>query len=172
MRAQSLWASAVMVGFGLAVPAFAAPPSRASEEIRIGACIHASARGHLWLERTLWALRDTEGGWVGAEILNANGSFDLGPLQINSRWVTRLADITARSATSVRWWLIHDACFNVEAARWIFLSGLAKSDSYWQAVGSYHSPTDFRQRRYASDFARHLGQRFGAGVFSPLSWKR
>jgi hypothetical protein len=113
----------------------------------------------------LWGLRDQEGGWLGAEVLNSNGSHDLGPLQVNSWWVEKLAAATGRPEQQVRWWLIHDACFNVAAARWIFLSGLRVTGDYWKAIGVYHSPTAWRQARYATSVAGHLRRRFGADVF-------
>jgi hypothetical protein len=66
----------------------------------------------------------------------------------------------------IRWWLTHDVCFNVNAARWIFLSGLRAHGDYWKAVGAYHSPTPWRQRRYAMSVSRHLKQRYGDQVFA------
>lgn len=140
-------------------------PERAAQEHVVGECIRHAAGGRGWLEKTLWGLRDQEGGWIGAEIANSDGSHDLGPLQVNSWWVGRISKLTGRKSADVRWWLTHDACFNVQAARWIFLSGLAVTRDYWQAIGVYHSPTGWRQRRYASSVATKLRVRFGAGVF-------
>lgn len=145
-----------------------ATPRQASanlSEREIARCITQASVGKPWLEKTLWGLRDQEGGWVGAAISNRDGSHDLGPLQVNSWWVPKLAALTGRPSTHVRWWLTHDACFNVNAARWIFLSGLAATGSYWQAIGVYHSPTSWRQRRYANSVAVHLKRRFGAQIF-------
>lgn len=139
------------------------------QEVTIGACIRKAAGGLGWLERTLWGLRDQEAGWVGAEVHNSNGSHDLGPLQINSFWVPRLALLTGRPARDIRFWLINDPCFNVQAARWIFLSGLSATGDYWKAVGVYHSPMGWRQRRYAASVSRHLAHRFGARIFATAS---
>lgn len=136
------------------------------EAVRISACIKSASRGALWLERTLWALRDQEGGWIGAAVSNTNGTHDLGPLQINSWWVPRIAKAIGRHDAQVRIWLQFDACFNVEAARWIFLSGLTVTGNYWKAVGIYHSPIDWRQRRYALSVSEHLRRRFGANSFA------
>ncbi len=136
-----------------------------SEAAQIARCIKAASRGATWLERTLWGLRDQEGGWIGAEVPNANGSHDLGPLQINSWWVPRIAKLTGQSDRQTRHWLKHDACFNTEAARWIFLSGLSTTNDFWKAVGIYHSPTAWRQRRYSLRVAEHLRARFGRDVF-------
>ncbi len=136
------------------------------EERLIAACIRRAAGGRIWLERTLWGLRDQEGGWIGAEVANRDGSRDLGPLQVNSQWVRKIAARTRREDSDVRRWLTHDACFNVNAARWIFLSALKASGDYWRAVGIYHSPINWRQRRYASLVARRLSGRFGPEIFT------
>ena len=145
--------------------AFASPAARSMNEREVARCIRAAADGRPWLEKTLWGLRDQEGGWVGAEIRNTNGSHDLGPLQVNSWWVSKIANAMGRPPAHVRWWLTNDACFNVSAARWIFLSGLAVTRDYWSAVGIYHSPTEWRQRRYAASVAGHLQNRFGSEIF-------
>lgn len=135
------------------------------EERIIGACIRKASLGHPWLERTLWGLRDQEAGWLGAEVRNSNGSHDLGPLHINSWWVPRIAASMGRSEGQVRNWLRSDACFNAEAARWVFLSALNSTGDYWKAIGVYHSPTLWRQRQYSTSVATHLRVRFGKDVF-------
>lgn len=133
----------------------------ADHEARLALCIRQAAGGRAWLEKTLWGLRDQEGGWIGAEIANTNGTHDLGPLQVNSFWVPRLAALTQRPPERVRAWLTNDPCFNVQAARWIFLSGLTLTGDYWKAVGAYHSPMEWRQRRYINSVISHLTHRYG-----------
>lgn len=135
-------------------------------EARVAQCIREAAGGRPWLERTLWGLRDQEGGWIGAEVRNTNGSHDLGPLQINSWWVPKIAALVSRPAGDVRAWLQSDPCFNVAAARWILLSALQTTGDFWRAVGVYHSPTGWRQKRYALNVARHMQRRFGRNVFA------
>ena len=153
-----LWAFLVLT---VPVPASA----RDEAEARIARCIHHSAGGRPWLEKTLWGLRDQEAGWIGAEVRNTNGTHDLGPLQINTWWVPRIAVLVGRSEVQVRHWLRFDACFNVEAARWIFLGALRDTGDFWKAVGGYHSPTGWRQRRYSLSVAKRMQQRFGQHVF-------
>lgn len=135
------------------------------DERIIAACIQQASLGRPWLEKTLWGLRDQEAGWIGAEIHNSDGSSDLGPLQINSWWIPHIAAHVGQSEIKVRQWLRFDACFNAEAARWIFLSGLRSTKDYWDAVGIYHSPTTWRQRVYAHSVARRLTARFGRQIF-------
>jgi hypothetical protein len=146
------------------VEARAAQSGKAAERV-VAECIARSAAGRGWLEKTLWGLRDQEGGWAGAEIPNSDGSYDLGPLQVNSWWVPRIASATGRSNVQIRHWLVYDSCFNIEAARWIFLSGLAVTRDYWKAIGVYHSPTGWRQRRYTGSVIAHLKRRFGKEIF-------
>jgi len=134
-------------------------------ESEVARCIRQAAHGQSWLEKTLWGLRDQEAGWIGAEILNSNGSHDLGPLQINSWWVPRIAALLSRREGEVRRWLQFDPCFNAEAARWIFLDGLKSTGDFWKAIGVYHSPHGYRQSRYAALVAKHLRQRFGPEIF-------
>ncbi|AZI38401.1 hypothetical protein NT2_06_01860 [Caenibius tardaugens NBRC 16725] len=135
-------------------------------ETRIAECIRQVAGGKPWLEKTLWGLRDQEAGWLGAEVGNTNGSQDLGPLQVNSGWVKRISALVGRPQADVRSWLVHDPCFNAGAARWIFLSALLITGDFWKAVGVYHSPTAWRQRRYALSVARHMQRRFGQDIFA------
>lgn len=147
-------------------PSSAAVRSPPEHEARLGVCIRDAAGGRVWLEKTLWGLRDQEGGWIGAQVPNANGSHDLGPLQVNSFWVPKLSKLTGHRQEQVRGWLISDPCFNVQAARWIFLSALNVTKDYWSAVGVYHSPTGWRQRRYVASVVQHIQSRFGSKAFS------
>lgn len=165
MRTVTILAAA-LAGFLVSVPATASSSGPPAEEAEIARCIRQAAKGHAWLEKTLWGLRRQEAGWLGAEVANTNGTHDLGPLQINSWWVPRIARLVGRPEQEVRHWLRHDACFNAEAARWIFLSGLRASGDYWKAVGIYHSPTGWRQRAYAAKVATHMRRQFGASAFA------
>lgn len=163
------WSGAVTCAVALLLtssPAFASANTSGEGETQIARCIHRAAAKRPWLEKTLWGLRDQEAGWIGAEVRNTNGSHDLGPLQINSGWVPTVASLLDRSEANVRYWLRYDPCFNVDAARWIFLSALQTTGDFWRAVGVYHSPTAWRQRRYAWSVARHMQDRFGGEVFA------
>lgn len=160
-------APTVLAILSTALPSSAVAQSGAStESAEIARCIRIASRGHAWLEKTLWGLRMQEAGWLGAEVANKNGSHDLGPLQINSWWVPRIAQLTNKPERRVRYWLQHDACFNVDAARWIFLSALKTTGDYWKAVGVYHSPTVWRQRAYSAKVASHMQLLFGQQPFA------
>lgn len=160
-------ASLLLLSLACTDAAHAGSNASVAHEVRLGQCIRQAAAGRTWLERTLWGLRDQEAGWIGAEVANTNGTHDLGPLQVNSSWVPKLSALVDRQPALIRAWLMHDPCFNVQAARWIFLSGLRATGDYWRAVGIYHSPTPWRQERYRRNVAQHLVSRFGKGVFAP-----
>lgn len=130
-----------------------------NHEAIISACVEKASSGRTWLQQTLMALRKQEGGWIGAEVRNENGTHDLGPMQVNSWWVPRIARLIARNEGQVRTWLRDDACFNVDVARWIFFSALRDTGDFWKAVGIYHSPTRWRQIRYARSISALMGNR-------------
>jgi hypothetical protein len=162
---------------GLAVALAALPPAALAhraqpagrDDAKLAACILEASEGRRWLEKTLWGLRDQEAGWIGAQVKNRNGTHDLGPLQVNSWWVPKLAKLTGRQAAHIHWWLVHDPCFNVRTARWIFLSALSETRDYWKAIGVYHSPSSWRQSTYAVNVARRMRARFGPHSFSTPS---
>ncbi len=160
MRRKAASICAVLVAL-MAVPSSAQGrgKGRVAQEQLIARCIRQFALEKPWLEKTLWALRDQEGGWIGAEVPNRDGSYDLGPMQINSWWVPRIAQLVHRPAAHVRRWLRHDPCFNVQAARWLLLNELARSGDYWVAVGRYHSTTLWRERRYVAAIVEQIGRR-------------
>lgn len=164
-RGLGIFPAALLLFAFVDPPALAVTKPFRAEDVEIGTCIRRASGGRLWLEKTLWGLRDQEAGWIGAEVANSNGTHDLGPLQVNSWWVERIAALTRRPARDIRDWLISDACFNVDVARWIFLSALSETRDYWKAVGLYHSPTPWRQQRYTTMVVVKLRRRFGAQVF-------
>ncbi|MDO6415340.1 lytic transglycosylase domain-containing protein [Sphingomonas sp. BIUV-7] len=169
MGAVATSLAAIAAGAAISAAAPAGSRSIGSSETDLTRCISIASGGRTWLERTLWGLRDQEGGRIGAEIANADGSHDLGPLQINSWWIPKLAAVTRTPPQHVRWWLIHDPCFNVNSARWIFLGGLAVTHDYWKAIGAYHSPLERRQQRYTASVASKLSRRFGRNIFAVRS---
>lgn len=164
-RARSSYTAAILLiaAAGLPTASRALP---ATPEPEMQHCIRAAAAGRRWLERTLWGLYDQEAGWTGAETRNRNGSFDLGPLQVNSQWVPTVAARMRRDRSDVRRWLRDDPCFNVGVSAWLFLSGYMASRNYWRAIGSYHSGDGERARHYAAQVADRLKRRYGALIFA------
>lgn len=83
-----------------------------------------------------------EQGWNGAAIKNKNGTYDLGVMQINSTWLTKL-----KQYGITREQLQYNPCINIEVGTWLLAKGLARNEG-WRGVGNYHSSTPRFNQRY------------------------
>lgn len=89
---------------------------------------------------SLLSLAMVEGGKIGSKSRNANGSFDLGIMQINTVWLNSASPLTPYVSLAL---LANDICTNVHTAAWILASNVTKSGGdIWRAVGMYHHPTN------------------------------
>ena len=107
-------------------------------------CVNLAALKHGYDPTLQLAILDVEGGRKGAVSYNkSNGSFDLGPGQINTiqfeeRWFKR-------EYPNVTWQeLAQNTCLNLEVSGRILkarIDELKPNKSIWNAVGNYHSKT-------------------------------
>jgi hypothetical protein len=114
--------------------------------------------------RVLPSIAVVESGRVGAINRNSDGSEDLGPMQVNTRWLPIIAQVTHRDITETRSRLLNDACFNISAAGAILRTYLDEAHGdLMQAIGDYHShtaPLNLNYRMQVIDAATRLfGQR-------------
>jgi len=72
---------------------------------------------------------------------NANGTYDIGLMQINSRWAKKLGAET--------WSRITEPCVNIRVGAWILAQCVRDFGYSWTAVGCYHSRTPSKRDRYA-----------------------
>jgi len=74
---------------------------------------------------------------------NANGSIDVGQLQINSIHFSDLArqGIPHRALT--------DSCVNIFVAAWLLKQKMVKYGNTWRAIGAYHSESPKERDAYA-----------------------
>ena len=113
------------------------------------ACMVAVAAAYHLPPRVLPSIQVVEGGRPGLVSHNNDGSDDFGPMQINSRWVGPLAQVTKLPDGVVRDRLINDACFNIAAAGAIMRIYLNEAHgNLMVAVGWYHSHTPARGLAY------------------------
>ena len=108
-------------------------------------CMVVAATDYSLPLRGLIAVWLTEGGKVGTESSNKNGTTDYGPMQINTVWAKRLHPefgVTQQMIT-------YDFCWSVRAAAYIlrYEINLAKG-SFWDGVGHYHSRTPEFKKKY------------------------
>ena len=113
--------------------------------------------------RVLPSIHVVEGGGIGTVHLNADGSQDLGYMQVNSRWLPKLAEYSKLPESSVRQNLLSRPCFNVAAAGYIMRRYLDETrNDLMRAVGDYHSHTPQLNAAYRELVTRSAAELFGA----------
>ncbi len=92
--------------------------------------------------RVLPAIQGVEGGRQGTLHLDADGTLDLGVMQINTRWLQPLSRYTHAPAAVVFRRLRDEPCYNIAAAGAILRTELDETGGdLMRAVGDYHSHT-------------------------------
>ena len=114
------------------------------------ACIAASAAAFNLAEPLLWTILRTEGGRVGACVLQASGTHDCGPAQVNAEtWVPRLAQQLGRPEPDVMRELRDDGCFNMHVAAYILRIEInGTGGDVWDGAGRYNSATPGIKQAY------------------------
>ena len=116
----------------------------------LAACLVMAANTYQVPAAVMIGIMQVEGGHVGQQSPNSNGSYDLGPMQVNTLWVPKLArlwNVDPRTAyVSVR----DDGCVNVHVAAWILKQKIAEAGSLVGGIAHYHSATAKHGVPYAS----------------------
>lgn len=84
----------------------------------------------------------TEGGKIGSARFNTNGTYDYGPMQINTVWLNKIRDY-GYSKYDIQF----NPCANVWVGTWILSQRIAEANNLWYGVGSYNSyslPQNFK----------------------------
>ncbi|MAF98274.1 MAG: transglycosylase [Micavibrio sp.] len=114
----------------------------------LAACLMLASQTYSVPPAVLVGIYKAEGGKVGQEVQNSNGSSDLGPMQINTIWLPSLAEKWGVKEDVAKKWLRDDACTNVNVAAWILRGHLDETGSLSQAIAHYHSRTPKHGTRY------------------------
>src|SRR5580692_5795362 len=126
------------------------------------ACMASVAAFYHLPPRVLPSIQAVEGGAVGTVHPDADGSQDLGIMQVNTRWVQRLAQVAHMTPNSVRVRLIDDGCFNIAAAGAIMRTYLHETaGDLMLAVGYYHSHTPTLNQDYQAKVLASAYRLFG-----------
>ena len=103
---------------------------------------------------------DRLGGRVGQAVgPNKNGTYDLGPMQINEVWMSELAGQWGVSKDTARKWVKDDPCTNVGVSAWILRTHLDETRDLSRAIAHYHSRTP------------HLGGAYKHKVIASIHWQ-
>lgn len=92
--------------------------------------------------RLLYAILQVEGGKVGLKSKNNNGTFDLGPMQINTIWIEHFKPYVNPEQ------ILYNGCINLQVGAWILKSRINEAGDFWEGVGAYHSRTPHLNVRY------------------------
>ena len=137
----------------LTVPLFGGAALAASPRDQVARCIEASAAVYRLPPAVIVILLDVEGGSLGAVSQNTNGTVDIGPMQVNTIWVSQVAHHWNSSPDATYAALRDDFCANVEAGSWILRQALDESGGdFWEGVGLYHS----HDPDYKADYLRKV----------------
>ncbi|WP_310889184.1 transglycosylase SLT domain-containing protein [Gluconacetobacter diazotrophicus] len=122
----------------------------------LSACVTAAARTYKIAEVTFRAVLLTEGGRVGQIHVNRNGSYDMGPAQINS---THLPELARMGITRDQ--VVNDGCLNIQIGAWILAQSLSGTTTdqpaeYWRRVGNYNSATPTLNAAYQARVWQHV----------------
>jgi len=121
-------------------PAAHAADAPTVAEVRMRDCLTAAAAAHRLPPAMLVVLLKVEGGTLGHVSRNGNGTLDIGPLQVNTVWVPRIAAHWGAAPATAYAALRDNLCANLEGGAWILRQGMdeARGD-FWGGVGIYHS---------------------------------
>lgn len=117
-------------------------------DVPIGCINQAAIMYHVPAKLIISVLR-TEGGKKGSATSNSNGTYDYGPMQINSVWLKQLRSY-GYSVKVLR----YNSCLNIKAGTWILAKAIASEQQLWQGVGNYHSHTQNLNLQYQQKISR------------------
>lgn len=102
-------------------------------------CVIKAAMRHDIPANVLLAVASMEGGKNGQQVLNKNGTYDVGHFQINSIHFSENGVFRHIKREDATW----RGCYNAELAAWFLKQRLnARSGGdYWTRVATYHSAT-------------------------------
>lgn len=133
----------------------------------LAACLFLAAQTYSVPPAVLLGIYQVEGGKVGQAVgPNDNGSYDLGPMQINTVWLPDLASRWGVSYQTAYRWVKNDPCTNVGVSAWILRTHLNETDDLAQAIAHYHSRTPRFGKAYKGRVVSSM-ERYGLIADSP-----
>lgn len=108
-------------------------------------CVMAVAQRYQVPVEVIGGILAQEHGRLGQKRSNRDGSYDMGPMQVNSFWLPMMRRHGVEEAH-----LLHWGCHNLAVGVWILrYEQSRRPGGLWQAVAHYHSPDPARGAGYA-----------------------
>jgi hypothetical protein len=133
-------------------------------------CLMMAANTYSVPPQVMIGILNVEGGHVGQEVgPNSNGTYDLGPMQVNTRWLPDLAKYWGIDQKTARRWVRDDACVNLHVSAWILRQKLDESGgNLFAGIARYHSATPSKGPSYAYKVIRAMDKQglidYGSGT--------
>lgn len=120
-------------------------------------CVKQAAHRYQVDERLIHAIIQVESSGNPAALnRNADGSEDIGTMQINSSWLP----VLGRYGIQRRH--LFDPCTNVHVGAWVLAGNIARYGHTWRAVGAYNAKSHAKREGYVAKVWR----RYMTGVGS------
>ena len=110
-------------------------------------CINEAAIEFNVPAKLIIAILNVERGKSGQAVKNTNGTYDLGPMQINTIWLPILKKYSITKHD-----LQFDPCINVKVGAWLLGRSIASYINFLKGVGDYHSRTP----RFNSEYVQKV----------------
>ena len=115
----------------------------------LATCIFLASQQYQVPPAVMIGILQVQGGRAGQEVgPNTNGTYDLGPMQINTIWLEELARKWQVSHDTARKWVRDDECVNVGVGAWILRQKINQTGSLSEGIAYYHSGTPHIGKRY------------------------
>ena len=97
----------------------------------------------------LLSVMKVENGRVGTFSRNSNGTYDIGPMQINTVHLAEFSKVFGATESTLRSLLAYDGCFNVAVGAWLLRKRTNEAGGdFWYGIGNYHSKSPPQRTRY------------------------
>ena len=124
-------------------------------------CVLDAAHSSGMPAAALFAILATEGGKTGEALSNKNGTWDMGPFQVNTVHLNELAAMGISPDAVLR-----DGRVDAYAAAWLLRKEYRRTGNLWRAIGAYHSRTPHRRDAYIRRVKSNLERLRREGVFT------
>lgn len=112
-------------------------------------CFMAEARRQSLEPHKLLAVLKAEGGRIGTFRANTNGSYDIGPMQVNTVHLDEMGRVFKVHRSQLAQMLGYDGCFNVSVGAWLLRQKTNEAGGdFWYGIGRYHSKTQSKSTKY------------------------
>ena len=117
----------------------------------VHACWSEAAARYRLSTELLYAIARTESSLAPHAVAhNQDGTRDLGLMQVNSRWLPRLATYGISEQALLQ------PCTNINVGAWILAGNVKRLGYTWEAVGAYNAASPSKRAAYISRVRNHL----------------